>query len=87
MSDINWSDILNKFSQSETWKEMKGKQKVTITREEYEAFCKEYIFDKLKGKRFGRAFCERFGITDRTISILTNEAFTKQLIESLGYIK
>jgi len=60
---------------------------LTITRNEYESFCKEYIFNKLKGETFGSAFCKRFNIEDRAISNLVGEKFTQDLIEMLGYIK
>lgn len=64
-----------------------GEPKVSVSRAEYELFCKEYLFDKLKGVPFGRAFCKRFNIEDRAISNLISEKFTKELIETLGYIK
>ena len=61
--------------------------KVTVSKSDYETFCKEYVFHKLKGETFGRAFCKRFAIDDRAISNLVCEQFTKDLIEVLGYIK
>lgn len=87
MSNVDWNQIVTRFSKSETWQNMRERRNVTVTRDEYEIFCKEYLFDKLKGETFGLAFCKRFNITDRTISILRSEEFAKQLIESLGYIK
>jgi hypothetical protein len=84
---IDWTSIVDNFSKSDTWKNMRARQKVKISRVDYETFCKEYIFNKLKGESFGNAFCKRFNITDRTISILKSENFAKQLIESLGYIE
>lgn len=39
---------------------MSGKVDLRISREEYEAFKREYIIDALAGKRYGQAFCERF---------------------------
>ena len=39
---------------------MSGKVDLRISREEYEAFKREYIVDALAGKRYGQAFCERF---------------------------
>lgn len=74
------------LKKSPQFEHMKNKS-TKITREEYDLFCKEYIFDKLKDKKFGEAFCERFGIEDNAISILQNESFTKELIESLDYIE
>ena len=57
-----------------------------ISRENYEIFCKEYIFDQLVGTTFAEAFCKRFDITDSAISILQDNDHAKSLIESLGYI-
>jgi hypothetical protein len=36
----------------------------TITQEQYEEFEYHYVFDALKGLRFGQAFCERFGVSN-----------------------
>lgn len=36
----------------------------SINRKEFDAFCKEYIFDIIKGDSFGVSFCKRFGIID-----------------------
>jgi hypothetical protein len=36
----------------------------TITQEQYEQFEYHYVFDALKGLRFGQAFCERFGVSN-----------------------
>ena len=33
-----------------------------VSWEEYELFCREFIFDKLRGIKFGKAFCDRFDI-------------------------
>ena len=57
-----------------------------ITREKYEEFCKEYVFDQLRGVKFAEAFCKRFDITDSALSILQDNDNAKSLIESLGYI-
>jgi hypothetical protein len=65
----------------------KGEPRVSVSRTEYETFCKEYVFQKLKNETFGSAFCKRFNIEDRAISNLVGESFTRDLIETLGYIK
>lgn len=59
----------------------------TISKEEFDLFCKEFVFEKIKGVSFGTAFCKRFGIEDSAISILKTDDFAKELIKSLGYIK
>ena len=52
-----------------------------ISKHEYEIFCKEYIFEKLKDTRFGVAFQKRFGVRDRVLSILSNETHAMDHIE------
>lgn len=60
--------------------------KTLISRQEYEVFNKEYIFDQLKGKRFGRAFCERFHIDDTVVNCLFDEDIAREMIEE-NYIQ
>lgn len=55
------------------------KQQISI--EDYEVFCKEYIFDRLQGKSFGRAFCERFDVDDIVIKWLYNEDIAREMIK------
>jgi hypothetical protein len=57
----------------------------TISRVEYDMFLKEFVFDKLKGKSFGTAFCEKFGFSDIFLKALSDET-AKSHIEKLGYI-
>jgi len=66
---------------------MLSKAKKTVTLEQYEQFKKEFVFEKLKGKRMGQAFCEKFEISDYMLSNLISEEETEFLIKSLGYIK
>jgi hypothetical protein len=67
--------------------ERKEKSKKIIKRKDFELFCKEYVFESLKGIGFGAAFCKRFDIDDSAISILKSQGFAKELIETLGYIE
>ena len=60
--------------------------KPEISTHEYEVFCKEYIFDQLKGKRFGSAFCEKFNVNDTVIHCLIDEDLAKEMIKE-NYIK
>lgn len=60
--------------------------KPEISKQEYEVFQKEYIFDQLKGLLYGKAFCERFDINDSVVSRLFDEDIAKELIEET-YIK
>lgn len=57
-----------------------------ISKQEYELFRKEYIFDQLKGLRYGKAFCERFQIDDPVVSRLIDIDLAEELIEAT-YIK
>lgn len=57
-----------------------------ITEQEYELFCKEFIFEKIKGLSFGQAFCERFEFNGIFLKGLSDD-LAKNHIEKLGYIK
>ena len=57
-----------------------------ISRKDYEIFCKEFVFDKIKGKSFGESFCERFDFNGTFLKNLSDVA-AKDHIETLGYIK
>ena len=54
---------------------------VPISKHEYDLFCKEYIFEKLKDTRFGVAFQKRFGVRDRVLSILSDQTHAMHHIE------
>jgi hypothetical protein len=54
--------------------------KQQISKQEYEIFCKEYIFDQLQGKRFGMAFCERFNVNDTVVKCLFDEDIAREMI-------
>ncbi len=69
-----------------TSNEPPSKLKKTVSKQDYEVFCNEFGFDKIRGLTFGEAFCERFSITDNILSIMSDDG-AKWLIEHLGYIK
>jgi hypothetical protein len=58
----------------------------TVSKQDYEKFCNEFVFAKLKEKSFGEAFCERFSLNDIFLKSLSDET-AKFHIEALGYIK
>jgi lysine/ornithine N-monooxygenase len=63
---------------------------VKISRKEYEDFCKEYVFEQLKGIKFGEAFCDRFGVDDsmrHIISLFSSMEYAKDVIEIQGYVE
>lgn len=81
-----WPNVVKSMDPA-LFNRMKERMQVTVSREDYEIFCKEFVFDTLRGESFGEAFCKRFGVEDSAISILKTEGFAKELIEKLGYIK
>ena len=49
----------------------RGKQDFTITREEFEEFCKEFLFEQIKGDiKLGEAFCKKYNEPNYVLSIL-----------------
>lgn len=63
-----------------------GNPSMCVSKKEYDQFCKEFVFEKLKGKTFGQAFTEKFGFNGLTLNNLSDEV-AKYHIESLGYVK
>ena len=51
----------------------------TITKQEFNDFCKEYIFEQLKGISLGYAFCEKYSEPNYVLSILPNESAKKHI--------
>lgn len=58
----------------------------TVTKYDYENFCKEFVFEKLRGKNFGEAFCKKFDFNDTFLRGLSDQT-AKLHIEKFGYIK
>jgi hypothetical protein len=75
----NMVNNLNNMSESTTEK--------FVTLKEYEDFKREFVFEKLKGKRLGQAFCEKFNMNGGVISILTNDEEADYLIKTVGFVK
>lgn len=59
----------------------------TVSTQDYERFLKEVIFEKLKGKRLGQAFCERFDVRDRVLSMYTLDKNALDHIKTYKYVK
>jgi hypothetical protein len=55
-----------------------------ITEQEFETFLKEATFEKLKGKKLGEIFSEKFGVQDRVLSIFIDD---KDIIQHIRYCK
>ena len=78
---------MNGFSSLVNTLENINSPKYKISKSEYEVFCKEYIFDQLRGKRFGESFCERFHIlNDTVVRLLIDEDIAQEIIEE-NYIQ
>jgi hypothetical protein len=53
----------------------KGKKDFTITKQEFEDFCKGFLFEQLKGNyRLGEAFCKKYDEPNYVLSILPNNS-------------
>ena len=53
----------------------KGKEDFKITQEEVEQFCKEFLFEQLKGNaKLGEVFCEKYSEPNYVLSILPNRS-------------
>jgi hypothetical protein len=57
--------------------------KPSVSKQDYEIFKKEYIFDKLKGYEYGRAFCLKFNVKDTVINCLIDDDIAKEMIEDI----
>jgi len=58
-----------------------------VTKQEFESFLKEFTFDKLKGKRLGKQFAEKFNIKDRVLYMFSHDGDALKHIEYCNYIK
>jgi len=60
----------------------------SIDRKEFDRFCKEYIFDIIKGDSFGVSFCKRFGILDYLLLYTYKNDYDKAVkhIIKTGYL-
>lgn len=53
----------------------KGKKDFKITKEEFEDFCKEFLFEQLKGNyKLGEAFCKKYDEPNYVLSILPDKS-------------
>lgn len=53
----------------------KGKKDFSITREEFDDFCKEFLFEQIKGDiRLGQAFCKKYEEPNYVLSILPDDS-------------
>lgn len=53
----------------------KGKKDFKITKEEFEDFCKEFLFEQIKGEvKLGEAFCKKYDEPNYVLSILNDKS-------------
>ena len=53
----------------------KGRENFSITKEEFEDFCKGFLFEQLKGDiRLGEAFCKKYKEQNSVLSILPDKS-------------
>jgi hypothetical protein len=53
----------------------KRKSDFKIDKQEFEQFCKNFLFEEIKGdKKLGVYFCEKYNETNHVLSILNNQA-------------
>jgi hypothetical protein len=53
----------------------KGKKDFKITKQEFEDFCKEFLFEQLRGgDKLGEAFCKKYDEPNYVLSILSSRS-------------
>lgn len=58
----------------------RGKQNFKITSEEFEDFCKEFLFEQIKGDiSLGKAFCKKYNEPNYVLSILPDTSAVEHI--------
>ena len=53
----------------------KGKKNFTITQQEFDDFCKGFLFEQIKGElNLGEAFCKKYNEPNYVLSILPDRS-------------
>ena len=53
----------------------KGKQDFSISKQEFDSFCKEFLFEQIKGDyKLGEAFCKKYDEPNYVLSILPDRS-------------
>jgi len=58
-----------------------------ITQQEFDIFLKEFVFEKLKGKKLGQSFAEKFNVKDRVLYMFSHDNDAIEHIKYCKYIK
>lgn len=53
----------------------------TVSRSDYEQWRRLFVFDALRGHRYGASFCSHFGIRDFRVQFTDNLADAERIIE------
>jgi hypothetical protein len=62
-------------NQLELWSQKKINKDFYITQEEFDDFCKNFLFEEIKGNvKLGEAFCEKYKQTNYVLSMLSNKS-------------
>ena len=65
----------------------KGRKNFSITKQEFDDFCKEFLFEELKDEiTLGEAFCKKYGETNLVLSTLRNNKLVENHIRKF-YVK
>jgi hypothetical protein len=60
----------------------KGQQDFSISEQEFEDFCKEFLFEQIKGNdKLGEAFCKKYNEPNYVLSILSNESAIQHIMK------
>jgi hypothetical protein len=58
----------------------KRNKEFKITEQEFEDFCKKFLFERIKGdKKLGEVFCEKYDLANYVLSILNDKAATEHI--------
>ena len=53
----------------------KGNKNFSISEQEFESFCKEFLFEQIKGDtKLGEAFCKKYNEPNYVLSILPDDS-------------
>jgi len=73
--------MFDKIAQQLTMQTMgKGKKEFTISQQEFEDFCKGFLFEQIKGEaKLGEAFCKKYDEPNYVLSILPDHLATAHI--------
>jgi hypothetical protein len=58
----------------------KGKKDFKISKQEFDDFCKEFLFEQIKGEyKLGEAFCKKYDEQNYVLSILHDKSDKSQI--------